>query len=247
MFAPTKIWRKWHRHVNLKQRRFAVAAALAATAVPSRVMARGHKIDQVIEVPLVLTGLEKVERTKELLTILRNYGAGDDLERVEKSKALRAGKGKARNRRFTFRKGPLIIYEEEHCPLLRAYRNIPGVDALSVHSLNLLKLAPGGTLGRFVIWSERAFKALNQVFGTETEPSAEKKGFVLPRPIMSQADVSAIAKSDAIQAVLRDIKAPSLPVEKKKNPFKNSRAMEELNPFYKTKRRLELIQKRKTK
>lgn len=30
MFAPLKIWRKWHRQVNITQRRHAVAAALAA-------------------------------------------------------------------------------------------------------------------------------------------------------------------------------------------------------------------------
>ena len=30
MFAPLKIWRKWHRKVNLNQKRNAVASALAA-------------------------------------------------------------------------------------------------------------------------------------------------------------------------------------------------------------------------
>ena len=75
------------------------------------------------------------------------------MDRVNKSKTLRAGRGKSRNRRYTMRKGPLVIYEEDNCPLVRACRNIPGVDILSVHRLNLLKVAPGGTLGRFVIWT----------------------------------------------------------------------------------------------
>merc|ERR1719265_583025 len=55
MFAPTKIWRKWHRKINVNQRRYATAAALAASAVPALVMARGHKIDNVPEVPLVVS------------------------------------------------------------------------------------------------------------------------------------------------------------------------------------------------
>jgi large subunit ribosomal protein L4e len=42
MFAPLKIWRKWHRKVNITQRRHAVAAALAASAVTPLVMAKGH-------------------------------------------------------------------------------------------------------------------------------------------------------------------------------------------------------------
>lgn len=28
MFAPTKIWRRWHRKVNINQKRYAVASAL---------------------------------------------------------------------------------------------------------------------------------------------------------------------------------------------------------------------------
>ena len=47
MFAPTKVWRKWHRKINITQKRHAVASALAASALPSLVMARGHRIGQV--------------------------------------------------------------------------------------------------------------------------------------------------------------------------------------------------------
>ena len=56
MFAPTRVWRKWNRKINLNQRRYAVASALAASAVPPLVMARGHKIDEVPEMPLVVGG-----------------------------------------------------------------------------------------------------------------------------------------------------------------------------------------------
>jgi large subunit ribosomal protein L4e len=55
MYAPTKIWRRWHRHVNVGQRRFAVVSALAASAVPALVQARGHRIDGLEEVPLVVS------------------------------------------------------------------------------------------------------------------------------------------------------------------------------------------------
>ena len=62
MFAPTKIWRKWHKKVNIGQKRYAVASALAASAVPALVMARGHVVDDVPEVPLVLD--TSIESTK---------------------------------------------------------------------------------------------------------------------------------------------------------------------------------------
>ena len=54
MFAPTKIWRKWHRKVNVNQKRYALVSALAASAVPALVLARGHKIDGVSEIPFVV-------------------------------------------------------------------------------------------------------------------------------------------------------------------------------------------------
>merc|ERR1719367_586491 len=58
MFAPLKIWRKWQRKVNTNQKRNAVASALAAAACGPLVMARGHKIDDVPELPLVVYGEE---------------------------------------------------------------------------------------------------------------------------------------------------------------------------------------------
>ena len=42
MFAPLKIWRKWHQRCNVTQRRHAVASALAATACTPLIMARGR-------------------------------------------------------------------------------------------------------------------------------------------------------------------------------------------------------------
>ena len=46
MFAPIRIWRKWHRRVNIRQKRYAVGSAIAASAVAPLVQARGHLIDK---------------------------------------------------------------------------------------------------------------------------------------------------------------------------------------------------------
>lgn len=54
MFAPTKVWRRWHRKINTNQKRYAVVSAVSASAVPALVMARGHRIQSVDEVPLVV-------------------------------------------------------------------------------------------------------------------------------------------------------------------------------------------------
>merc|ERR1719414_129834 len=66
MFAPTKTWRRWHHRINTNQKRFAMASAIAATGVPALVMAKGHKIEGISEVPLVVDdGVESIAKTKE--------------------------------------------------------------------------------------------------------------------------------------------------------------------------------------
>merc|ERR1712029_674289 len=47
MFAPTKTWRRWHRKINVAQKRYAMVSAIAATGVPALVMAKGHRVDHV--------------------------------------------------------------------------------------------------------------------------------------------------------------------------------------------------------
>ena len=74
MFAPLKTWRKWHRKINLTQKRHAVASALAASAVAPLVLARGHNVQQVPELPLVIDSLN-TESTQKLLSTLNTVGA----------------------------------------------------------------------------------------------------------------------------------------------------------------------------
>ena len=154
MFAPTKTWRKWHKKINQNQRRYAVASALAASAVPALVQARGHKISQVPEIPLVIPDTQ-VTKTALAYNLCQDVGADEDIERVRNSRKTRAGRGKMRNRRFTQRRGPLVVYNEaENVPL--AFRNLPGVEVSHVSRLNLLQLAPGGHVGRFIIFTKTA-------------------------------------------------------------------------------------------
>jgi len=175
MFAPLKTWRRWHRKVNIKQKRHALAAALAASAVTPLVMARGHRVNNIPNLPLVVEDkLEGIEKTRDAVAFLKRFGAYEDVERVANSKTIKAGKGKLRGKRYRLRRGPLFVYNNENAVLVRAVRNIPGVEACNVHRLNLRQLAPGGHLGRFIIWTESAFKSLDKIFGSYRKPGQEK-------------------------------------------------------------------------
>merc|ERR1719439_147524 len=90
MFSPTKVWRRWHRRVNVTQRRHAVASALAASTLPPLVMARGHRIDEVPELPLVVSdGAESVSKTKQAVELLKKLGCEEELTKVGDSKKVR--------------------------------------------------------------------------------------------------------------------------------------------------------------
>merc|ERR1712086_608825 len=231
MFAPLKIWRKIHRKVNVTQKRHAIAAALAASAVTPLIMARGHHVNNVPEFPLVINNLAQ-PNTKSLLAVLNSFGAGEDLTKVRASRHARAGQGRYRNSKYVMRKGPLIIHDEDGDALKRSARNLPGVDTCNVHRLNILQLAPGGHLGRFVIFTKDAFDELNSVWGTYSTASDEKKGYTLARPMMTCSDLSRIINSDQVQAKLKAIKHIVVDHDKmKKNPLKNKSMMKKLNPY----------------
>ncbi|KAI5799296.1 ribosomal protein L4 domain-containing protein [Peziza echinospora] len=243
MFAPTKIWRKWHVKVPQNQRRFATSSAVAASGVPALVLARGHRIEKIPEFPLVLstsTLATPIAKTREAVALLKSLGAFPDVLKVTKSKKLRAGKGKLRSRRHRQRRGPLIVFNPESpesAALVKAFRNVPGVETSSVKSLNLLQLAPGGHLGRFVIWTDSAFKALNDIYGSATTPSLLKKNYLLPSNIVTNADIGRIINSSEIQGVVRAAKGGKLQKRGgkagvlKKNPLKNRQVLLRLNPY----------------
>jgi len=128
-------------------------------------------------------------------------------------------------------KGPLIVYGDETPNLKRTARNLPGIDTCSVHRLNLLQLAPGGHLGRFVIFTADAFKTLNNVFGTYREKAIEKHGYQLNRQTMACADLARIINSDQVQAKLRAVNTTANARRTtRKNPLKNKTLMQRLNP-----------------
>lgn len=232
MFSPTKIWRKWHRKVSVNQRRYAIASALAATAVPSLVLARGHKIENVPELPLVLSdSLNSVNKTKEAKAILERIGASTDADKSRDSKKIRCGAGKSRNRRYVQRKGPLVIYDASE-GLDKAFRNISGVDLAIVDNLSLLDLAPGGHLGRFIIWTKGAFEKLDSLFGTYDEAAQFKSGFNLPRSFMSNADLARIINSDEIQSIVKPANKTNVVLPKKSNPLRNKAVKLSLNPYH---------------
>ena len=237
MFAPTKTYRRWHRKINVNLRRYALVSAIAASGVPALVQSKGHVIDGVSEFPLVVSDdVQKLQKTKQAVAFLRRLKVWADIQKVYNSRRFRAGRGTMRDRRRIARRGPLIVYYKDG-GLRRAFRNIPGIETMNVDKMNLLKLAPGGHVGRFVIWTESAFARLNDLYGSWKKPSTLKKGYNLPQPKMSNTDLTRLLKSEEIRKVIRDPRKKVFRRVRRLNPLSNVRQLIKLNPYAEVLRR----------
>ena len=161
---PTSL-KKIVKRIPKKERRLALLSAIAATASKQVVASRGHSIEDVPQIPLIVTDdLEGLKKTKEVEEALTHLGILSDIYRVRESKKIRAGKGKRRGRRTKQAIGPLIVVAENK-GVMEAARNIPGVGIVNVSSLNAEMLAPGAHPGRLTIWTGSAIQKLNELYG----------------------------------------------------------------------------------
>jgi large subunit ribosomal protein L4e len=245
MFAPTKTYRRWHRRVNVAQRRHAIASAIAASGVPALIQARGHIIDKIAEVPLVIADrIESYKKTKEAVGFLQRAELWADIEKVYNSKRYRAGKGKGRNRRYKQKLGPVIVYNNDG-GIVRAFRNVPGITLQSVNHLNLLKIAAGGHVGRLIVWTESAFRKLDSIFGTFNRESDVKKGWTLPYPKMTNSDFARLIRSEEITKVVRPARKNTLKHKVHRNPLRKPALMAKLNPYSTVLRRAAVVASQK--
>ena len=124
-----------------------------------------------------------------MIALLKSLNAYADVVKVSNSPKLR--------------RGPLVVYNEDN-GIVKAFRNLPGVELVNVRRLNLLQLAPGGHLGRFVIWTEVAFTLLDDVYGTFEKAALYKKDYLLTTKITNPATTRLI-NLDEIQSVVRSV------------------------------------------
>lgn len=149
-----------YEKVNKKERKKAIRSCIAATASRYYVIKRGHRIPEEISLPIIVEDeFENLKKTKDVYNFLLRINLREELERTKKKK-VRSGKGKMRGRRYKRKVGPLIVVSRDGVPAIKASRNIPGVDVIPVHKLNLLLLAPGAKPGRLTIWTKGSLERL---------------------------------------------------------------------------------------
>ncbi|MCW3997163.1 MAG: 50S ribosomal protein L4 [Candidatus Bathyarchaeota archaeon] len=159
---PPKSEKKIIKNIPKKEARFALYSAVAATASKQNVVFRGHQIESVPQIPLIITdAIEGLSKTSEVEATLISLGLVSELDRAKNSRKIRAGKGKRRGRKMKQAVGPLIVVAKNK-GISKAASNIPGVDVIEVNNLNTEMLAPGTTPGRLTLWSIGALTKLNK-------------------------------------------------------------------------------------
>lgn len=160
---PPTAEKKIYKKIPKKERRLALFSAIAATARKEIVEARGHVIDSVPGIPLIVTDdLESIKKAGDLRKVFVNLGVWPDIERVMDSINVRSGKGKMRGRRLKRAIGPLIVVSRDD-GIFKAAKNFPGVDVVKVKDLNPELLAPGTHPGRLTIWTSSSIEELKKI------------------------------------------------------------------------------------
>jgi large subunit ribosomal protein L4e len=156
------------KNIPKKEAKLALTSAIAATAEKDVVVARGHRIDAVVGLPLIVeNAFEGLTKAKDVEETFSKLGFDAEFTRVRESRNVRAGKGKHRGRKMKQAVGPLIVVVDGKS-LLNAASNLPGVEVTTVANLNTEMLAPGTHPGRLTVWTNGAIEKLSTLYGEST-------------------------------------------------------------------------------
>ncbi len=140
---PPKPEKKIVESINKKEYAKAMKSALAFTADRKTVCSRMN-CDIGVSLPVVLdNSFEKLSKTKEVLSVLKALNLTSLVEKAKKRKGA---------------KSALIVVSEGN--VLKAAKNIPGVDVIAAEKLKVMHLAPGAHPGRVTIFTENALSVL---------------------------------------------------------------------------------------
>jgi large subunit ribosomal protein L4e len=153
---PTR-QKDWNQKINDKERLKAIRSALAASMDKKVVAAHGYQLPQTYPF-LISNTFEAMDKTGAVHGALSKLGLEAELVRSSRKK-IRAGKGKSRGRRYRTAVGPLIVVSGD-CKLIKAAKNIAGIDIMDVKRLNALALAPGAVPGRLTLFTANAIDKL---------------------------------------------------------------------------------------
>ncbi len=145
---PHMVEKRITESMNRQEYQKAIKSAIAATAQ--------HAI-------IVSDHIESIKKTKEVSKTLSKLQLGESLEKgrvKEKRKGIRRLSSQRR-----YKKSILIVVGDDK-GIVKAARNMAGVDVCSIQNVRANLLAPGGRPGRATVWSESALTKMEHDIGS---------------------------------------------------------------------------------
>ncbi len=139
---PHLVEKKLIEQINTKEYQKAVRSAIASVKRPI----------------VVSSSMESIAKTRDVIKMLNNLKLTEQLERGME-RTLRKGRRRLSSQRL-YKKSVLIVVDNDK-GIIKAARNIAGVDVCSVKGISVSMLAPGGRPGRQTLWSEGAISKLD--------------------------------------------------------------------------------------
>jgi large subunit ribosomal protein L4e len=143
------------KRLNKKEAIMALNSAIASTSNENMIKKRYERLSEVknLKLPIVIeSNLEKIKTKNFLVSVEKILG---NLSVVAgKTKSVRAGKGKLRNRKYQKSKGVLLVTGNDENIKTKA------VDSRKVNELMIGDLYP---LGRLAIYTEKAIKDIEKM------------------------------------------------------------------------------------
>lgn len=143
---PHLVEKRIIERINTKEYQKAMRSAIAAAKQPV----------------VVASSIESIAKTRDVIKMLNSLKLAQHLARG-REKTKRKGIRRLSRQRI-YKKSVLIVVEADK-GIIKAARNIPGVDVCSLERINVNMLAPGGNPGRQIVWSEGAIAKLDVEIG----------------------------------------------------------------------------------
>ena len=170
---PPESWKVIRKKINKKERRLGLSSAIAATAQKDLILGRGHRVEGIVDFPIVSSNdIESITKTRDLLKVLIAFGLADDLSRAARPKK-RTATNKGRGTRHAGTCALIVVRKGSN--ILKLSNSIAGVNIKSIESLSVLDLVPGSKPIRLTIFSHGSLDYLERSI-SQSDRKSENKG-----------------------------------------------------------------------
>jgi large subunit ribosomal protein L4e len=160
---PPESWKIIYKKINHKERQLGLCSAIAATAIKELVQQRGHRIDDKVKLPIIVSNdIESITKTKDLKKVLEDLGLGDDVARASVTRKAQSGTARRRGRPARSGTSALIVVGNDS-KLVALSHSISGVDIKRAKEVSVIDLAPGSKPIRLTIFSQNAIDQLKSL------------------------------------------------------------------------------------